>query len=219
MWKPNKNNKRVIFNLSGSIPRTLIGRNGARLYDIPGVIYPRKMLNQQSHHPHLKKEILQTMPDWAITTKQASHILRCGRSHTRALLHRRNICSCYVQLTGGRICTCWHKIQVMQLAEQRNAPPELPIEQLLSIREATQLVGVSRSTFTRYVKLGLLKRYSLRRQSPGMGQRINSFFKKSQVEHLLTMRKYIFSKKPRRQATHAPENTTHSAPLNSGEHP
>ncbi len=159
------------------------------------------MLKKATYQKVTKGKILPTIPEWAITTQQAAFLLRCGRSHASALLHRGNVRSCRVQEASGRICTCWHRHEVAGLAEKRNLTSALPNEPLISMNEAIVLTGLSRNTITRYAKIGLLKRYSLRKYSPGMGARISSFFTKSQVEQLILLRQYIF----RQKTQHAPQ--------------
>ena len=69
-----------------SLPRTLIGVNGVRLINIPGVYYPPHMLTEKTQRERHLPVILSKPPAWAISSRQAAEIPGCKQSSTRELL-------------------------------------------------------------------------------------------------------------------------------------
>ena len=62
---------------AGQLPRTLIGVNGVRLINIPGVYYPPHMLTEKTQRERHLPVILSKPPAWAISSRQAAEILGC----------------------------------------------------------------------------------------------------------------------------------------------
>ena len=78
------------------LPRTLIGVNGVRLINIPGVYYPPHMLTEKTQRERHLPVILSKPPAWAISSRQAAEIPGCKQSSTRELLHRERVRFCRV---------------------------------------------------------------------------------------------------------------------------
>ena len=57
------------------LPRTLIGVNGVRLINIPGVYYTPHMLTEKTQRERHLPVILSKPPAWAISSRQAEEIL------------------------------------------------------------------------------------------------------------------------------------------------
>ena len=69
------------------IPRNLRGVGGIRLFDLPGVFYPREVLVTKAGLDHKSGLPYKEPPiHWGITTGQAADILGLSASATRSLL-------------------------------------------------------------------------------------------------------------------------------------
>lgn len=163
------------------IPRTLIGVGGVRLFNIPGVIYPDEMLHAK---PGVKKKDgkpYNKAPEWGITSKEAAVILGCSLSAARTALHKNRV-NCRLVHEGSSRRLYWRKTQVEKLAAERLPLMKEERRKLVNTQEATQLLGISRSTLQRYYQSGKLKGIRVRYHLPKIGPRIRTYFLRAQVQ-------------------------------------
>lgn len=169
------------------IPRTLVGAGGARLFNMPGVVYPAHMLVGPGKSLRCKREVYTEIPDWAISSSKAAEMLHCNPSSAREFLHRKGVRSCRVMLGHGPVIVCWERNRVRELAGARS-PMTLRIpEKLVSLPEALQILQVSRTTLRRYVRIGHLQEFPLRR--PTIREtRVQNFYLRSELSRLRSLR-------------------------------
>ena len=169
------------------IPRTLIGAGGARLFNMPGVVYPAHMLVGPGRSLRCKRRVYTEIPDWAITSSQAAQLLSCNPSSARELLHRKGVRHCHVMVGNGPVIVCWERARVREIAAERS-PMTLSIpEKLVSLPESLQMLAVSRTTLRRYVRIGHLQEFPLRRPT-ARGTRVQNFYLRSDVTRLRSLR-------------------------------
>lgn len=211
------------------IPRTLRGVGGVRLFDIPGVVYPKEMLvtktglNQKSGRPYREAP-----RNWGIPTSEAARILGCSPSAARAWLHRRKVSFRIVGEEGQALRLYWHKARVEALAKKRLPVLRKKTDELVTSAEALRMLGVGRSTLYRYELRGLLSVTKVRKPSP-RGLRTCSYYKRSELERMAKYLSSLREKEKEMQSfrkTHLPlrsdpqpphqENITpsHNSPLN-----
>lgn len=159
-------------------------RGGARLFDIPGVIYPRAVLSESAPRMVHCREIFSVPPEWGISSHHAAGLLGCKVSAAREYMNRQNVCSCRVRQSGGGTRTYWDKYQVRKLAAARVFCGGEIAERFIPVEEVMGMLGVSRTTLARYARLGLLKVYRMRRESRVNGPRLVNFYLKTQVLQL-----------------------------------
>lgn len=165
------------------IPRTLRGVGGVRLFDIPGVIYPKDILvtkaglNRKNGLPYTEP------PPWGITSREAASILGCTPSSARTWLHRRKVPYRIVSEKGQTIRLFWRKERVVALAEQRLPVVKKCPTSLITSREALCILHVGRSSLHRYQERGQLRVVKVRYPS-AKGLRKCSYFNRSDVERL-----------------------------------
>lgn len=165
------------------IPRTLIGVGGVRLFNIPGVIYPDEMLHAK---PGVKKKDgkpYKTPPEWGVSSKEAAEILGCSVSATRMALHKHRVHYRWVQDEESRRLY-WRKSQVEKLLQERLPDMKEAPHKLISTKEATELLGISRSTLQRYYLRGKLKGIQVRFILPKAGARRRTYFLRAEVRRL-----------------------------------
>lgn len=178
------------------IPRTLVGNGGVRLYDIPGVIYPAYMLSEQRCLEQGLEVILDTKPEWGISTRAAADILRCLPSSARNLLHRKRVRHCRVKEGPYPPTSYWDKRQVKALAVARKpVMSEVPARFVMS-GEAMEMLSVSRNTMNRYVNRGMLQQYRMRLNLSD-GARLYNLFLRSEVRKLACLRRAVSHRSPR----------------------
>lgn len=165
------------------IPRTLRGVGGVRLFNIPGVIYPKEVLvpkagmNRKSGLPYRE------VPGWGVTSREAANLLGCTPAAARTWLHRRKVPYRLVGSQGESLRLFWRKDRVISLAEQR-----LPIVQTcppsyISASEALRILKVGRSSLHRYQERGQLSVVYLR-IATARGLRKCCCFRRAEVEAL-----------------------------------
>lgn len=173
------------------IPRTRRGVGGIRLFDIPGVIYPKEVLVPKPGLNHKDGLPYREAPCWGITSREAATMLGCSPAAARTWLHRRKVPYRIVGEEGQTLRIFWRKERVMSLAEKR-----LPIihkcpARLISAMEALSILHVGRSSLHRYQERGLLSVVKVRHPSD-KGLRKCSYFVRKEVEqlaeHLAVMR-------------------------------
>lgn len=165
------------------IPRTLIGVGGVRLFDLPGVVYPKEMLrpargmNRGSGKPYSK------IPDWGIDTAEAAAMLRSSRSSARAVLHRHKVGYRLVSAQGGPPRLYWRRSQVEALAARRLPMVQGCPKRMVDSATAREMLGVGRSTLYRYVQKKLLRERQVRLMTP-RGTRQKAYYLRSEVAKL-----------------------------------
>lgn len=164
-------------------------RGGARLFDIPGVIYPKAVLSESAPRLVHCREIFSVPPEWGISSRHAAGMLGCKVSAAREYMNRLNVCSCRVRQSGGGTRTYWDKYQVRKLAAARVFCGEEIAERFIPVEAVMEMLGVSRTTLARYAKYGLLKVYRMRRESRVNGPRLVNFYLKTQVSQLTALRR------------------------------
>lgn len=169
--------------LPNTLPRTLKGLGGVRLFNIPGVIYPKEILvakrgmNRQDGKPY------RAIPAWGISTREAANLLGCTPGCARLWLHRRKVPYHIVSIDSGPPSIYWRRDKVESLANDR-----LPIinkrpSTLLSPTQAQELLNISRTSLQRYQNHGLLHAVQVRYPT-SRGLRKQSYYKRAEVEQL-----------------------------------
>lgn len=165
------------------IPRTLIGVGGVRLFDLPGVVYPKEMLrpargmNRGSGKPYDK------IPDWGISTAEAADMLRSSRSSARAVLHRHKVGFRLVAPDGGPPRLYWRRSQVEALAARRVPMVKQCPKRMVDSATARTMLNVGRSTLYRYVQKKLLHEKQVRLVTP-KGTRLKAYYLRAEVAKL-----------------------------------
>lgn len=165
------------------IPRTLVGVGGVRLFDIPGVVYPKEMLrpargmSRDSGKPYSK------VPSWGIDTATAAGMLHSSRSSARAVLHRHKIGYRLVAVSGGPPRLYWRRKQVEALAARRGPLVKQCPARMVDSVTARAMLGVGRSTLYRYVHRRLLHEKQVRLVTP-RGTRVKAYYLRSEVAKL-----------------------------------
>ena len=165
------------------IPRTLIGVGGVRLFDLPGVVYPKEMLrpargmNRGNGKPYNK------IPDWGIDTATAAEMLRSSRSSARAVLHRHKVGYRLVSVQGGPPRLYWRRTQVEALAARRLPMVQGCPKRMVDSITAREMLGVGRSTLYRYVQKKILHERQVRLVTP-KGTRQKAYYLRAEVAKL-----------------------------------
>lgn len=135
-------------------PRTLQGAGGARLFDLPGVVYPPEALGFRElwygspvHH---------SIPERCITTREAARILKCSPSAARQYLHVNNIRFYIVGLPKQSRRYYWDRRQVEELASEKEPVYRLQTELYFTTKQALKILGISRTTLHRHFSQGKL---------------------------------------------------------------
>lgn len=165
------------------IPRTLRGVGGVRLFDIPGVIYPKEMLIPKVGYNRKNGLPYREIPGWGLSTREAADLLGCTPASARTWLHRRKVPYRLVSDDGLNTRIFWRKDKVLALAKARlpiyhHCPPSL-----ISSAEALKILGIGRSTLHRYQERGLLSA-TLVRSPSNKGLRKCCYFRRAEVENL-----------------------------------
>ncbi|MCQ2365016.1 MAG: hypothetical protein MJ051_05635 [Akkermansia sp.] len=165
------------------IPRTLIGVGGVRLFDLPGVVYPKEMLrpargmNRGNGKPYNK------IPEWGIDTAEAAGLLRSSRSSARAVLHRHKVAYRLVSVQGGPPRLYWRRSQVEALAARRVPMVKGCPKRMVDSVTAREMLGIGRSTLYRYVQKKLLHERQVRLVTP-KGTRLKAYYLRAEVAKL-----------------------------------
>lgn len=165
------------------IPRTLIGVGGVRLFDIPGVVYPKEVLhaprgmNRGSGKPYDK------VPEWGISTAEAAAMLHSSCSSARAVLHRHKVGYRQVAENGGPPRLYWRRPQVEALAARRAPLVKGCPRRMVDSATARAMLKIGRSTLYRYVQKKLLHEKQVRLVTP-KGTRLKAYYLRAEVAHL-----------------------------------
>lgn len=165
------------------IPRTLRGVGGVRLYDIPGVVYPKEMLQaakgreQSSGKPYTK------VPAWGITTREAAQMLSCTPAAARMAMQRHKVRYRMVMEPGNVPRLYWNRSDIERMAGKR-----LPIvtrlpAKMLTAGQACALLHICRSSLLRYARKGRIREYRVRLMTKE-GTRKMCFYLKADVKKL-----------------------------------
>ena len=172
------------------IPRSLRGVGGVRLFDIPGVVYPREMLVTKAGLDHKSgKPYTKSQKAWGVTTSEAADLLHCSTSAARNWLHRRKVPYRIVGEEGQSLRLFWRRERVIELAQQRWPVLRKRNSSLITSKEAQRILGIGRSSLYRYEQRGQLSVTKMR-HTTAHGMRRCSYFKRAEVERLA---KYLSS--------------------------
>lgn len=165
------------------LPRTLRGVGGVRLYDIPGVYYPKEMLEAPKERMQQSGTPYTTVPKWGISTKEAAALLQCTPAAARMNLQKRRVRYRLVREPGKVPCLYWDSATVTRMAGAR-----LPVvvripAKMFTAEQASALLGISRSTLYRYVQKKRLKEYKVRLKTV-LGTRKVTYYLKAEVRKL-----------------------------------
>lgn len=192
-----------------SIPRTLRGVGGIRLYDIPGVIYPQEVLITKVGLHKKSGKPYQNASRWGIPTSKAAALLRCSESAARRWLHKNKVPFRIVSADGEPIRLYWHKKSIEKYAASRPPLKRKKHSALITAEEAQSILHVSRSTIGRYQKKGFLSAIPLRTQS-ATGMHTRLYCKRQEALRLarklasfpstrVSLRLFLLSKKSKRK--------------------
>lgn len=165
------------------IPRTLRGVGGVRLFNIPGVIYPKEILTTKPGFNRKDGRPYRYVPGWGLTSREAAAILGSTPSASRTWLHRRKVPFRIVGEEGQSLRMYWRKDRVLALARERRPIAQKCPESLISTEEACSILSVGRSTLMRYEQKGRLRVRRMRAPS-NKGLRLHSFYERTEVEQL-----------------------------------
>lgn len=169
------------------LPRTLRGVGGARLIDMPGVIYPEDMLHGPRGSDTMSGRAHSVPPEWGISTRQAADMLGVSVRTVRALLNRHKARYCLVSQPKGSACMYWEKKVISRLLANRAPLVQKIPEKLCSAKEACCLLEIARSSLFRYVKQGVLREYKIRHASD-TGVRQQAYYLRADVRRLAARR-------------------------------
>lgn len=164
--------------------RRRLGVGGIRLYDHPGIRYPKELfvvrrgMNRRNGRPFTDNN------DWGVTSREAGRMMGCTAAAARVWLRRRRVPYRFVKSPGCVTTLYWSKARVAALVDSR-----LPItsrsatSSLITTAEALRILGVSRSSLYRYQIRGLLRaKYVRSLSSRGLRKCIHYY--RSEVESL-----------------------------------
>lgn len=165
------------------IPRTLRGVGGVRLYDIPGVIYPKEVLQAARGTEQTSGKPYTTVPAWGITTREAARLLSCTPAAARMAMQRRKVRYRLVMEPGNVPRLYWNRKQIERMAEAR-----LPIvtrlpAKMVTAEQALAILHVCRSSLHRYARKERIREYRVRLMTPG-GTRKVCYYLKADVKKL-----------------------------------
>lgn len=165
------------------IPRTLVGVGGVRLFDMPGVVYPKEVLrvkrgmNRESGKPYTK------IPSWGIDTATAADMLHSSASSARAVLHRHHVGYRKVAVQGGAPRLYWRRSQVEAIAARRGPLVKQCPARMVDSETARKMLGIGRSTLYRYVRRKLLREKQVRLVTQ-RGTRVKAYYLRAEVAKL-----------------------------------
>ena len=164
-----------------TIPRTLIGGNGERFYDIPGLVYPKEVLYPQPIEKD--DELSYEVPPWGISTDEAAAMLNCLNSSARVLMRKHGITRVMVRRRMRPPISYWHKGEIEALIQRRVKEVNSMPKQYLNTEEACHLLNISHTTLYRFIRYGKIKGMRVRFRSE-KGIRLRYFFNRSEVRLL-----------------------------------
>lgn len=161
--------------------RTLEGVGGAKLWNIPGVVYPDEMLA----HPHKRHRVtlVSAPPKNYISSAAAAAMLGNSRSACRAYLHKHRVRSVMVAQRGGAAVNYYPLRSVQRLAESRPPIVTEPPAGCIDSAATRALLQVGRSTLFRYIQRGRLEEIKVRYRAKGC-TREKEFYPLEQVQKL-----------------------------------
>lgn len=165
------------------IPRTLVGVGGVRLFNIPGVVYPKEMLRPARGMDRGSGKPYDKVPRWGIDTATAAGLLHSSRSSARAVLHRHKVGYRLVAVSGGPPRLYWRRSQVEALAARRGPLVKQCPARMVDSVTARAMLGVGRSTLYRYVHRRLLHEKQVRLVT-ARGTRVKAYYLRSEVAKL-----------------------------------
>lgn len=165
------------------IPRTLVGVGGVRLFDIPGVVYPKEMLRPARGMNRGNGKPYDKVPSWGIDTATAAGMLHSSRSSARAVLHRHKVSYRLVAVEGGPPRLYWRRSQVEALAARRGPLVKQCPARMVDSATARAMLGVGRSTLYRYVHRRLLHEKQVRLVT-ARGTRVKAYYLRAEVAKL-----------------------------------
>lgn len=204
------------------IPRTLRGVGGVKLFNIPGVVYPKEILrvkeglDKKSGRPYASPPV-----GWGVTTTQAARMLGSSVSAARAWLHRHRVPYRIVCEEKQSTRLFWHKKRIETLMQKRLPILKQRPAEMLSSAEALHSLGVGRSTLYRYEKRGLLSVTKVRKPS-AYGMRPACYYKRAEVEKLRQYLSAIRSNEAKMstyRTTHRPSQRPPQPPCSTPQNP
>ncbi len=171
------------------IPRTLKGLCGKFYFDIPGVSYPKELLEAKVGYCPQTGKAYKEKQNGGLTTREAADILCSSISSARAILRKYKIGYRIVCENSRPPIIYWNGDEVENIAQSK--PQHLIPEQypnLLSVVEAAKFIGVGRSTIQRAVNKGTLSPVYARVDSE-KGTRIMCFLRRSEIIKLQQQRR------------------------------
>ena len=162
----------------------MITKINKRWANIPGVIYPKEVIQTRPRLSPENGEPYDAIPSWGITAAQAAIIIGCSVSSARAAMKKKCVTSRLVAQEGRRSRFYWEKEQVEMIASERSRVSVSEVSDgLLGVIETAKALNVSRSSIHRAIKLGKLKPIFLRVQS-SKGPRRCCYFTISDINNL-----------------------------------
>lgn len=165
------------------IPRTLVGVGGVRLFDMPGVVYPKEVLHVERGMDRASGKPYKKIPSWGIDTAAAATILHSSCSSARAVLHRHKVAYRKVCVSGGTPRLYWRRSQVEAIAARRGPLVKQCPARMVDSETARKMLGVGRSTLYRYVRKRLLHEKQVRLMTM-RGTRKKAYYLRAEVAKL-----------------------------------
>lgn len=165
------------------IPRTLRGVGGVRLYDIPGVIYPKEMLQTAKGRKQNNGKPYTKAPAWGITTKEAAQRLSCTPAAARMAMQRHKVRSRMVQEPGNVPRLYWNRQDVERVADKRLPIVKRIPAKMLTAEQSCALLHLCRSSLLRYARKGRIREYGVRLMTKS-GTRKMCLYLKADVKKL-----------------------------------
>lgn len=173
------------------IPRTLIGKGGIKLINLPGVIYPESILNISPGSDKRTGKAYAKAPSWGITTREAMRLLHCSAPAVRRKLGANKVKFHRVRRPDGPPEIYWNRKQVENIASNSAPIVKTPPVKLLNTEDAIALLGLARSALYRYTRKGKLHVTVARIMTP-RGLRNRCFYRRSEI---LALIKHIQNKR------------------------
>ena len=189
-WPLTPNHNTRIMPYPNYIPRTLIGKGGVKLIDLPGVIYPESILATAPGIDKRTGKAYAKAPSWGITTREAMRLLHCSAPAVRRKLSARKVKFHKVRRPDGPPEIYWNRKQVEDIAKKSAPIVKTHPAKLLNTEEALALLGLARSALYRYTHSGRLQ-VTIVRIMTHRGLRNRCFYRRSEI---LALVKYIQSK-------------------------
>lgn len=173
--------------LNRNLPRNLIGLGGIRLINLPGVSYPKEILQAEKGMNRLTGKPYKIPPEGTICTDEAAKLLNRSLSSTYNFLRKHQATYYYVESKGEIIRTYWRHRDVIQLdAQLPQRESEVPKE-MVKAKDVLRILNVVRSTLYRYVASGKVTEIK-RRVMTRRGYRHQSLFIRSEIMKLKAWR-------------------------------